>query len=197
MRMWDRLVSGSVIEEFGHKEGEARSEQMPPDEKDLAEILFKEPPLRHAAHPVASATARTAKRTKLLQDAARIKDPKHFSYMTPESEQILVSELRLMRVLHEKDMWHRVNDAWVTGLLPKGALIHIKSLSVYTFVVKTNDASAMCWEAERISVNLWQKARRIQSLSWHTIFDLDDVEVLQTRYLSPMHLFMQDLSFLC
>ena len=75
------------------------------------------------------------------------------------------------------------------------SLIHIKSLDVYTFVVKTDEAAAICWEAECVAVNLWRKARKIQSLSWQTAFDLEDVEVLQTRHVSPMNLFLQDLIF--
>ena len=136
--------------------------------------------------------ARIEQRNALLKNMQRIKDEKKFTAFTPESEQALVAELQLMRTMHEHNLWHRVNDAWVTGLLPKGGLIHIKSKAVYVFVLKAYDCAALCWPAEQLSPNLWRKARDFGSLQWHTVFDLDDVEVLLVKYLSPVHLFSKD-----
>ena len=112
----------------------------------------------------------------------------------PESEQLLTAELRLLRTLNEQHLWHRANDAWLTSLLPKGGLIRVKSLpdSPCLWVLKTNEAAALCWPAEQTAVNMWRKAKSIKELTWYTCFDLDDVEVLTVKVLSPQSLLLQD-----
>ena len=104
------------------------------------------------------------KRNKLLGETHRVKDEKNFSAFTPESEQVLVAELRLMGYLHENNMWGRVNDAWVTGLLPVGALIHIVPRKARCFVLKTHAAAALTWPAEEIAPRVWRKK------AWHRGF---------------------------
>ena len=132
------------------------------------------------------------RRNKFFKEMQRDKGEKKFTAFNPESEQNLVAELMLMRAMREQKMWHKVNDAWVAGLLPKGGLIHIKSKNMYAFVLKAYECAALCWPAEQLSPNLWRKATEFTSLSWQVIFDLDDVEVLPTQYLSPAHLFSKD-----
>ena len=157
--------------------------------------LFKDPSGEVKAVCEDASEAEKAKleqQNKFLKDMQRIKDEKKFVGFTPESEQALVAELILMRTLHADGLWHRVNDVWVTGLLPKGALVFIKSKNLYVFVLKAYDCAALCWPAEQPSPNLWRKASNCQSLSWHSIFDLDDVEVLPTKFVSPVHLFAKD-----
>ena len=192
-RMWERLVAGCVIEEFHHKEVEAKSHVMPPPSAEMAS-LFAEPRVPMAVKSAATSQEqkRLAKRNAFLEKTKRVKDEKKFSAFTPESEQDLVAEMRFMRVLREGELWHKASDVWVTGLLPKGHLIHFKAANIYTWVVKTYSCSAICWPAELVCEDVWQKARKISEVQWHTVFDLEDVEVLPTAPVSLMHLFVQE-----
>ena len=194
VRQWRRLSSHGVIGEFAREEMSVTSDVRPDDYKNRLKTLFVDP---CEATPVpTNATEAQLKdadrRNKFLQEMQRVKDEKKFTASTPESEQTLVAEPMLMRVMSEHAMWHRVNDAWVSGLLPKGGLIHVKSKNEYAFVLKAYECAALCWPAEQLTPNLRRKARDCTSLSWHVIFDLDDVEVLPTQYLSPVHLFSKD-----
>ena len=136
---------------------------------------------------------RVKKRNEFLATTQRVKDEKRFSAFTPESEQVLVAELRLMGYLHENNMWGRVNDAWVTSLLPVGALVHILSRKKKVFVLKTNAAAALCWPAEEVAPRVWRKKPGIEALERHTIFSVVDVEVYTIRHWSPLRLRMEDL----
>ena len=79
-------------------------------------------------------------------------------------------------------MWGRVNDAWVTHLLPVGALVNILPRKASVFVLKTNAAAALCWPAEEVAPRVWRKKPGIAALEWHTIFNAAEVEVIPTRH---------------
>ena len=197
IRLWDRLVSGSIIEEFGHKEVEtkATTETAPPAE--ILATLFDD--VRDEPHDVPSMPlsekVRIQEWNTFLEEARRIKDEKHFTGPAPESEQAFTAELVFMRLLAENDLWHQIGDAWVTGLLPKGHLVHFKRSDIYAFVLKTYVNVALCWPAERLEINMWRKARDCESLVWQTIFDFEEADVVPTEYLSPIHLFKKDHRF--
>ena len=83
---------------------------------------------------------------------------------TPDSEQVLTADLRLLRTLHERNFWHRANDAWQTSLLPVGGVIRVRSMSVCLWVMKTNESAALCWPAEQMELHMWRKAKDIKEL---------------------------------
>ena len=84
----------------------------------------------------------------------------------PESEQVLTADLRLMRTLHARNLWHRANDAWHTLLLPVGGLIRVRSTSMCLWGLKTHESAALCWPAEQMEVNMWRKASNTKELIW-------------------------------
>ena len=197
VRLWDRLVSGGIIEEFGHKEVETESTtQTAPAIKILAAPFddVRDEPHVVPSMPI-SETVRIQEWNTFLEEARRIKDVKHFTGPTPESEQAFTAELVFMRFLAEKELWHQVGDAWVTGLLPKGSLVHFKRSDIYAFVLKTYVNTALCWPAERVAINMWRKASGCKSLVWQTIFDFEEADVVPTEYLSPIHLFKKGHRF--
>ena len=59
--------------------------------------------------------------------------------------------------------------------------------------MKTNESAALCWQAEKMELHMWRKAKDIKELTWYTCFDLEDVEVLQVEVLSPQSLILQEL----
>ena len=197
IRIWDRLVSGSIIEEFGHKEVETEATTQTAPSMEILGALFDD--VRDEPHEVPedplSKKVRIQEWNTVLEEARRIKDEKHFTGPTPESEQAFTAELVFMRLLAERDLWHQVGDAWVTGLLPKGHLVHFKKGDTHAFVLKTYVNVALCWPAERVAINMWRKARDCKSLVWQTIFDFEEADVVPTEYLSPIHLFKKDHRF--
>ena len=159
--MWDRLVSGRVIEEFGHAEVDSKSGIQPPS-RDVMQNLFRDArdePCVATPAATSQEKARVDKSNKLLEEARFVKDEKLFSACTPESEQTLTAELVFIRLLHEHNLWHKVGDAWVTGMLPKGQLVRFKRYNTHAFVLKTYVVAALCWPAEMASPNMWRKAR--------------------------------------
>lgn len=191
------MVSGSIIEEFGHKEVETEATTLKVPPAEILATLFDD--VRDEPHVVPSMplseTVRIQEWNTFLEEARRIKDEKHFTGPTPESEQAFTAELVFMRLLAESNLWHQIGDAWVTGLLPKGHLVHFKRSDIYAFVLKTYVNVALCWPAERVAINMWRKARDCKSLVWQTIFDFEEADVVPTEYLSPIHLFKKDHRF--
>ena len=147
-----------MIEEFRRTEIEATSTATDADVEQRMGALFEDPGPTRKVDPAATSQEqeRVEKRNKFLQTTQRIKDEKTFVAFTPESEQILVAELRLLRHLHAQNMWARANDSWITGVLPVGALIHIMPLKVYTFVFKANACAAITWPAEEVAPRVWR-----------------------------------------
>ena len=158
VRQWSTLVGHGVIEEFRRTEIEATSTATAADMEQKMEALFEDPGPTRKVDPAATSQEqeRVEKRNKFLQTTQRIKDEKKFVAFAPESEQILVAELRLSRHLHAHNMWARANDSWITGVLPVGALIHIMPLKVYTFVIKANACAAITWPAEEVAPRVWR-----------------------------------------
>ena len=60
------------------------------------------------------------------------------------------------------------------------------------FVLKTNESAALCWPLEQPEIGIWQKDKNAKQLEWYTCFDLDEVDVLTVRVLSPMNLLLED-----
>jgi len=196
-RCWEQLVSAQVIEEFSHREVVAEGLLQPPNiERDFSWLFIDQNEHEQASTPFCGqqSEATCDKRKRLFATLERLKDPNKFSYMKPETEQRLAADLRLLRVLNANNWWHRIGDAWVTGLLPVHSLIRIKSSNEHVFVLKSNESAALCWPAERLSAisRIWRKRLDIKELSWHVIFNLDDVEVLPTEYRSPLALAHED-----
>ena len=195
IRQWGSLVGHNVIEEFRRTEIAATSTISSRTMVDNMEALFREPGSIRNAAPAATSQEMEAveKRNTSLATTTRVKDGKQFSAFTPESEQVLTAELRLMGYLHENTMWGRVNDAWVTSLLPVGALVHIVPRKARVWVLKTNAAAALCWPAEEVAHRVWRKKPGIAALEWHSIFSVADVEVYTTRHWSPLRLHLEDI----
>ena len=160
------MVSGGIIEEFGHKDVETEATTQTAPSMEILGALFDD--VRDEPHEVPeeplSKKVRIQEWNTLLEEARRIKDEKHFTGPTPESEQVFTAELVFMRLLAERELWHQVGDAWVTGLLPKGHLVHFKRSDIYAFVLKTYVNVALCWPAERVAINMWRKAKNCKSL---------------------------------
>ena len=183
IRLWDRLVSGGIIEEFGHKDVETEATTQTAPSMEILGALFED--VRDEPHEVPeeplSKKVRIQEWNTVLEEARRIKDPNHFTGPTPESEQAFTAELVFMRLLAESELWHQVGDAWVTGLLPKGHLAHFKRSDIYAPMLKTYVNVALCWPAERLAINMWRKARDCESLMWQTVFDFEEADVVPTE----------------
>ena len=102
-----------MIEEFRRNEIETTSTAMVDREQWRLEGLFEDPGPTRTANPAATSQEEdiVAKRNKLLESTQRVNYEKKFVAFTPQSEQLLMAELRLLRHPHAHNMWTRVNDA--------------------------------------------------------------------------------------
>ena len=93
------MVSVSSIEELGHQEVETKPMTEGPPPKEIIATLFDD--VREEPHVVPSMPpserVRIQEWNTFLEEARRIKDEKHFTGPTPESEQAFTAELVLMR----------------------------------------------------------------------------------------------------
>ena len=194
MAQWDTLVRNDVIGEFERAEVETFTKVNLKDDAEM-KALFQDAQATSRPVPVGAkpqAKARAQARNALLEKTDKIRDESKFKAFTPASEQNLCAELQFLRVLHEGDLWHKANDCWVTGFLPPGGLVRIKSTNETLFVLKTYWCSALCWPAEQESEGVWRKARECGPLVWRTVFDADDVEVIPVQWKSPVRMFLED-----
>ena len=193
--LWEKLTDAGVLDEFERTEISTDEGLIDCGDKpdfDIAD-LFVDPKARVKCDvgDGIPELERVAQENAWLSqfDKIRAEEGKSFN---PASEQKLVSELRLLRKLHEENLWHKANDAWVTSLLPVGGLIRVKSSNTHLWVLRADDSAALCWPAEQVSANLWRKAKGVKELIWYHCFNLDDVEVLPVRVESPKSLFLQE-----
>ena len=194
--LWEKLTEARVLNEF---EREEIADDGIYDDGDRASVdiseLFADPKRRVKCDgdkpDLDSELEWVAKENEWLSKFDKITADSGKSF-NPESEQMLVADLRLLRQLHEENAWHKANDAWLTSLLPVGGLIRVKSSNTHLWVLKTNDCASLCWPAEETEPNLWRKAKAVKELIWYTCFDLNDVEVLSLQVESPKSLFLQE-----
>ena len=194
IRLWERLSTEGVIEEFERDEITPSSNAEPERGNVWTDCLFADAQAERTADPAAPSQEqdRIRRRNKFLKTTAAVKDEKHFVTFTPESEQSLVAELRFIRLLRAGRLWIKASDAWVTALLPKGALIRVKKTGEFAFVLKAYDCASLCWPATMVAPSVWEKSLTMQTLRWETIFNDSEVEVLPTAYRSPTHSFLED-----
>ena len=192
-KQWSVLTSHGIIGEFHRHEVETVTKKASLKPREMEPLFLDAKSQRREAREGASAeaVAAAASRTDLLQKLDRIKDEKNFKGFTPETEQHYVAELEFLKVLHERNLWERANSAYVTGLLPAGALVRFKETGEMLFVVKAYHCAALCWPAEEDGPSVWRKARGCQAAVWKTIFDADEVEVRLMEWRSPLRLFLE------
>ena len=191
--LWERLTSKDVLGEFERCELTPEHDCQESEAVVDYKCLFEDPPETVVCGDNASTEEEEMvdKENAWLREFQGVKDD-NARTRNPETRQVLTTELRLLRKLHEENMWHRANDAWLTSLLPVGGLIRVRGMENALFVMKTNEAAALCWPAEQDELHLLRKARNVKELVWYTCLDLQDVQVLRVRPMSPQSLLLQD-----
>lgn len=192
--LWEKLTHAEVLGEFERQEISNLEGAVAESERDFdMQELFLDPTARVTCKlgDGPAEIEKIAKENEWLAKFDKIAGESGKAF-TPESEQILTAQLRLLRTLKENNLWHQANDAWNTALLPVGGLIRVVSSNTHLWVLKTNDCAALCWPAEQVSMNMWRKDPKAKELIWYTCFDLKDVQVLTVRVESPKSLFLQE-----
>ena len=191
-QLWADLTTKEIFGEFERTEIELDGQGCELEEDFELEELFQEPKDRIRCGENASdeeVKNIEEKNTWLKKFDGILNDSgKAFN---PESEQVLVAELRLLRFLHEHNCWNKANDAWLTSLLPVGALIRCSSMIRPLWVLKTNTCAALSWPAIETEKNMWEMDLDVKELTWYTCTNLDEVTVFPTRAASPLSLRMQ------
>ena len=202
--MWEKLVASQLFEEFGRDEVKVKSHAPnPPDY--VVESLFADAPtlIREAdleadakskAMPAASGSAlsQEAKRMSAwYADINKVMDKAGVGH-TPQAEAELASQVPLLRYLHQHNLWHRVDDARASSLLPELALVRRKCDARYFFVEKTFTFIVVLWPAVRQELGIWIRDPEVQKLHFEVVLSLDDWEEIPTQYTCPLKLYMED-----
>ena len=153
------------MEEFQREEVQATSLSPCPSKETLVKLFgdaassVQSPPL---AAPSQEKEAVDRLRV-LLQRIDEVRDEKAFVGHTAATSQELRAERHLILDMYENDMWHRVDDAFNSGLSPKGQLVVHEQSNKYSFVVTAYKAAALLWPAKSVEVGLWERDLSVRS----------------------------------
>ena len=191
--LWDKLTHAKVLGEFDRDEINVDDSALTREANISCDHLFLEPSNRVECGEQASKEEyeKVMEENKWLEEFDGILKDEGKAF-NPESEQLMTAELRLLRTLHENNLWHRANDAWQTHLLPVGSLVKVCQVAYPLWVLKTNECAALCWPGHQQELHMWRQANEVKELEWYTCFNLDDVKVLELHVLSPQSLMLQD-----
>jgi hypothetical protein len=191
---WERLQYSEVIKEFGRVEIEATDYVEPPCEDEINK-LFQEPPSKVKVHTSAPSQEKehAARTNKILGEIDSVRKNMSWTGRTPESEQELIPELKLMA--HCNSVPPRPRDAaevWRSALVPRSSLVHSKASGQMFFVIKPYKCACLGWPAVRRKGGIFRHDQSAQSLEFIFVTDLDAFEVYTTETWSPMHLHKKD-----
>ena len=156
-RLWEKLVSGCILEEFGRKDVDSTSKVQPPS-KDVFCSLFDDASAKTKAP---SPAAPSHEKEKVEADVAwhakidKVKDRDRFVGRTPKTIESLSAERALLLELWRKNMWSRVDDAWVAGLVPEGALLRVKPSGKYVWNLRSYHCALLQWPAKEVAAQVW------------------------------------------
>ena len=193
MNLWDKLQGACVLEEFKRVEVQATSLAAYPPRDTFSKIFadaattVQDPGLAAPSHEKEAAASLKV----LLQQIDGVRD-ESFVGKTPATAQALRAERHLLQDLFEKNCWHRVDDAFNSGLLPEGQLLHRTPSNTYWFVVKSYPAAALLWPAKNVEVGLWERDLTVHKLTWVVCYDISEYKEIPTAFVSPLSLFVQD-----
>ena len=194
MCLWEKLQGACVLEEFQRKEVQATSASSCPSKQTLVKLFGDAASSVQSPTPAAPSQEKEAvdRLRVLLQRIDEIRDEQAFVGHTAATSQELRAERHLILDMYENDMWHRVDDAFNSGLLPKGQLVVHESSNTYSFVVKAYKAAALLWPAKSIEVGLWERDLSVKKLKWVVCYNIGDYKEVPTTFISPLSLFVQD-----
>lgn len=142
----------------------------------------------------ASALSQEVKRmSKWYADIDKVMDKDGVGH-TPQAEAELASQVPLLRYLHQHNLWHKVDDARASSLLPELALVRRKCDGSYFFVEKAFSFIVVLWPAARQELGIWRRDPDVQKLNFEVVFSLDDWEEIPIQYTCPLKLYMEDLA---
>ena len=146
------------------------------------------------AMPAASAAALSQEVKRLSEwyaDINKVMDKDGVGH-TPESEAELASQVLLLRYFHQHNLWHRVDDARASSLLPEFALVRRKCDSKCFFVERAFSFIVVLWPAVQQELSIWRRDPDVQKLTFEVVLNLNDWEDLPIEYTCPLKLYMKD-----
>ena len=175
----------------------------PPD--DVMESLFADAPMsirepdleadaKTKAMPAASASALSQEVKRMstwYAEINKVMDKDGVGH-TPQAEAELASQVPLLRYLHQHNLWHKVDDARASSLLPELALVRRKCDARCFFVEKAFAFIVVLWPAVRQDLGIWKRDPDVQKLDFEIVFKLDDWEEIPIQYTCPLGLYMED-----
>ena len=193
-RLWEKLVSSCVIEEFGRKDVHATSKQQPPPNEEFCGLFDDASAKTKTPDPAAPSQVKKQAEERAAWHAKidKVKDRNKFVGLTPRGIEDLSAERALLLELWRKDMWARVDDTWAAGVMPEGALLRVKSSGKYVWNLRSYRCALLQWPAQEVAPEVWGFDMTIKELEWRVIFSLDCLEEVPLESLAPAALFLAD-----
>ena len=194
IRLWEKLQSSPTLEEFHRKQVESTSQEQPQNIQEC-ERLFRDAPTRvKMPSPAAPSQEReeAEKRAKWLGEINKVTDKNLFTGLTPSGEEEIAAETFLLRHMNQHGLFASVDNAWVAGLIPRGALIKWRSDGSHCFVVKQYQCALLTWPAKKLGEDVWGHDKDIKELSWRAIFSPGEIQVVPLEHKSPASIFLKE-----
>ena len=195
VRLWMELTQCGLIEEELRDPITAET-SAPPPPQEYFEKLFK-PTVTDTTSQKLTSTQRVEdqERKKWRAEIDKVRTTP-FNTFNPGSQPELYAEQILFRICDQNDTWLKIHDAWKSALLPEGYLVREKAKDLMYVVELALKSAVVLWPCKSVEPGLYTKDLTIKGLDWSCIFDLDEWEILPTRYASPLRLFSQDLQIM-
>jgi len=191
LKMWETPVHHKMLEKYAFTEVKARPQSCRPPSESLGHLFDPRPPptqrkkrKRDEDEPTPELDAKQKMDLRLEGVMGR----QDWVVYNPESLQNQIANLELMKWCHSQELdWQQVNQAWKAQLAPEGQLMVEKSKSTVWIVLGAYPSAVLLCPARKLRDKFW--TWDIGSmLQWRFLFDLDDWRVVQTIYVSPLHL---------
>lgn len=195
-RQWQVPQKAGLIAEFERTEVQPTTQAQPPP--GCLEKLFtaettemRKEKTKHIENVAEDMRDGMKARSEMQKRLKGILGRQDWTVHTPDSQQRLYAEAKVMRHLAEFSLWHLASEAWRAGLLPEGEIVVSESSGDAMFVVKTLDCAFIAWPAEQLAPGVWVRMKGVRKLSWRFCFDEADYKVLPSMDCSPLRLHLE------
>lgn len=98
------------------------------------------------------------------------------------------SHIHLFLHARRNNCWQQVGNFWMVQLLPEFQLFRdTRSDRVY-FTIKVFEAAAVAWPMVQVANNMWRMDMTVTQLTWFVLLDLDSVQVMTAKVMSPVRM---------
>ena len=170
---WQSLVSAKVIGKFGREEVTV-STSAPVDPEWNPEMVFSK--VSASNGDLDSVNLRELLGTQ--------------NWTTYNSQTVKRSIAQMMLLVHAAaaERWDTIGEHWWTGVVPALHILFDADTKEFFMPVRVWDCAALLWPIREVSRDVFCLDVTIKKLIWRTFWQVDDLMVVPTKPISPLHL---------